>query len=287
MPRFFRWDRLRRAVCLRACGDHFADLQAARMELADAVALNARLMAERRDTELELRERNLFLGRLSHELRAPLNAIIGFSEILASGGLAPESPKRDQFARHIHTSGRHLLRLINDVLELSKVEAGDHEFFPERVDLGELIARVADLLHTQMVRKSMQLTVDVKAELADIVADPVALKQALLSHLSHAAEIAPEGSGIAVRARLQEPERIRIDIHVSQSTDGNALNSPSVNLMLARRLVEAQGGEAGQSVESGSGTTLYLVLNRFQRSNAASGSLRRQKSRRSVNPTEP
>jgi signal transduction histidine kinase len=246
--------------------------------LAAVVAANARLMAERRETELQIREKNLFLGSLSHELRAPLNAIIGFSEILASGGLTPGSPKREEFAKHVHSSGVHLLRLINDVLELSKVDAGGHEFFPEPVKLDELIARVADLLHTRLVRRRLGVTVNVKAEVAEVVADPAGLKQALLNHLSHAVEMASEGSGITVRALLQGPERFRIEVQVSQPMGlgtTHAMESPSLNLMLARRLVEAQGGEVGQSVDAGRGLTLYLVLNRFQESPGASGKVAR------------
>ncbi|MBL0730591.1 sensor histidine kinase KdpD [Piscinibacter sp. HJYY11] len=286
MPRFFLWDGLRKAFCRRACGDLEAEPQATRKALAEALADNARLLDERRDTALQIREKNRFLGSLSHELRAPLNAIIGFSEVLASSPLTPDSGKRHEFARHIHTSGRHLLRLINDVLELSTVDAEGREFVPEQVDLRELIARVADLLHTPLLRRRLQLTVDVKAEVAAVVVDRVGLKQALLRLLTHAADMAPEGTVLTVRARLQSPEGCRIEVQLAPSFEGRgkqALGSPSVNLMLARRWAEARGGAAGQFIDAGLGTTLYLVLNLFQPVDP----LRRQKSRSSVSPPEP
>lgn len=267
MPRFNVWNGLRKAMCTRACGSLAADLQATRHELAQAVALNTRLMAERRDMELQVREKNLFLRSLSHELRAPLNAIIGFSEILASGGLAPGSSKRAEYATHIHASGRHLLRLINDVLELSRVEAGDREFFPEKLNLDDRIERVADLLHTPLVRKSLQLMVEVEADVTEIFADPGALKQALLSLVSHAADMACDGAAITLTARRHEPERFEIEVHVSKSMEGrlkHLAEPPGLNVMLARRLVEAQGGEVRQSSTEGSGTSLCLVLNRLQ-----------------------
>lgn len=222
-----------------------------------------------------MRERNLFLGGLSHELRAPLNAIIGFSEILASGTLPSQSPKREQFAEHIHQSGRRLLRLINDVMQLSRVDAGEYQFVPERVNVGELIAGVADLLHTRLVRKSLTLTVEVEHALTEVMVDPGSLKQALLAHLSHAAEMAVDGARIAVRAQAQEPERFRLEVqlHRSRAGDGQsamectpeqAIDSTKLDLTLARRLVEAQGGEMGQSIGPGEGATWYLVLNRRQ-----------------------
>jgi signal transduction histidine kinase len=187
-----------------------ARLQAALQELATARATAEQLHAEIQLLLQEASDRNLFLANISHELRAPLNTIIGFADVLVSGTVPPESPKREHFADNILTSGRHLLQLINDVLEMSRLDAGRYEFSPEAVDLGELIGQVADLLHARIVRKSLEIAVDVDKQLTGVVVDPARLKQVLMDYLSHAVQFTPEGGRIDVHARPEGPERFRL-----------------------------------------------------------------------------
>lgn len=271
MQRFNTGVRVRKNP--RARGGRSAVLQATRKELLKLAAENRRLEDERGHTEHQIRERNLFLRSLSHELRAPLTAIIGFSELLASGSLPADSPKRAQFVEHIHGSGRHLLQLINDVLELSKLDTHGYEFNPEEIDLATLIANVVDLLHTRILRRRLHLCVDVAHEIAGVVRDPRSLKQAVRYHLSHAASIASSGSDINVRAQPQESDRFRLEVRFWPGTaDGRpatderliGMHSTSLDLMLARRLIEAQGGETGESFDPEGGCLLYMVLHRFQ-----------------------
>lgn len=279
IPFFNRLGKAARGGSAGAAVD--AELRLTRQRLADALAANERLQAERRDLDLQIREKNLFLGNLSHELRSPLNAIIGFSEVLASDSLPPDSPKREQFLQHIEKSGRHLLRLINDVLELSKIDTGHYTFSPEPLDLGMLVTHVLDLLHTRIGRKRLRIGVDVDAQLATVVVDGVRLKQALMNYLSPAVDEAAEGATFTVRAVPQGPERFRVEVQVptgdpsgaeaemSASFSSGAASQASanarLNVALTRRLVEAQGGRTGLLETPGVGRTFFIELHRVCR----------------------
>jgi len=103
------------------------------------------------------RLKSQFISNMSHELRTPLNAIIGFSDLLYMGAVAPDSPKQKEFLGHIGSSARHLLHLINDVLDLSKIESGKFQFYPETVDLKQLVSELAAVLHTSFQRRGLHL----------------------------------------------------------------------------------------------------------------------------------
>ncbi|WP_329681345.1 PAS domain S-box protein, partial [Aquabacterium sp.] len=120
-------------------------------------AEETRLKAERLETEnRQIQEANRlksqFLANMSHELRTPLNAIIGFADLMHAGAVPVSSPKHREFLGHIGNSGRHLLQLINDVLDLSKIESGKFEFYPEPVDLHTLVNEVCSVMHTSLQR---------------------------------------------------------------------------------------------------------------------------------------
>lgn len=278
------WGRLRQALSGPARPDLERQLDAAQAELAKVRAEAERVRAESRQLAQQMRDKNLFLANLSHELRTPLNSIIGFADVLASDLVPPGSPKRQDFLVHIEKSGRHLLQLINDVLELSKVDAGQYQFFPRSVELPRLIAEALDLLHTRIVRKGLDIEVDVDATLTQIVVDPAHLKQALMSYLANAVTFTPEGGRIAVRARPEGPERFRLEVedtgigiaHAAQpqvfaefaQPHGQVARAPGstgLSLALTRRLVEAQGGAVGLRSTPGRGSTFFLVLDRVQR----------------------
>ncbi|WOB08609.1 HAMP domain-containing sensor histidine kinase [Piscinibacter gummiphilus] len=278
------WGRMRQALAARAMPDVEQRLQAAQDELARVRAEAEQVRAESRQLAQQMREKNLFLANLSHELRTPLNSIIGFADLLASDLVPPDSPKRQHFLDHIETSGRHLLQLIDDALELSKLDAGQYEFFPRAVDLTRLIAEVVALLHTRIVRKGLDVDVDVDPGLAQIVVDPVHLKQALLSYLANAVRYTPDGGRIAVRAQAHGPDRFRLEVEdpgagiahetqpmvfaefaQPQGPGAQPAGSTGLSLALTRRLIEAQGGEVGVRSTPGCGSTFFLVLNRVQR----------------------
>ena len=133
----------------------------------------------RRAAELELQNRRIqeanrlkseFLANMSHELRTPLNAIIGFAELLHDGQVDPDSPQHTEFLGDILTSGRHLLQLINDVLDLAKVEAGKLDFRPEQVELAKLVGEVVAITRTTRRREADQVEIEIDPTLNGIVA---------------------------------------------------------------------------------------------------------------------
>jgi signal transduction histidine kinase len=178
-----------------------------------AIALeNARLFREIQDKAWQLEEvsrhKSQFLASMSHELRTPLNAIIGFSDVLLDPNLGP-LPEEEQreFLANILTSGKHLLRLINDVLDLSKIEAGKMELHPEAVSLVEMVEGVLGAVKSLATKKRIQVTSDLPPDLAPAWADPPRLKQILYNLLSNAIKFTPEGGTVTVTARIAEGGR--------------------------------------------------------------------------------
>jgi len=240
-----------------------------------------RLEAENRQIQEANRLKSQFLANMSHELRTPLNAVIGFADLLHSGFIKPDSPKHQEFLGHIGTSGRHLLQLINDVLDLSKVESGKFEFFPEHVDLTLMLKEVQDILLTAVSRKGIQISTDIDADLIDLTLDPARLKQVLYNYLSNAIKFTAAGGRVIVRAMSEGPDHFRVEVEDSgigisaadlprlftefQQLDAGYSKQhqgTGLGLALTRRLVEAQGGRVGVRSTIGVGSVFYAVLNR-------------------------
>ena len=253
----------------------------ARTQAEEARGTAVRLDVENRQIREASRIKSQFLSNMSHELRTPLNAIIGFSELLQSGAVDADMAKRALFLGHIGTSGRHLLQLINDVLDLSKVESGKFEFFPEPVNLQTLISECGDVLHSLILRQRIKLSVDVDPTLTDLVLDPSRLKQVMYNYLSNAIKFSAVGGLIQVRATGEGPTRFRIEVEddgvgIAEAdlprlfNDFEQLNAgytkqhagTGLGLALTRRLVQAQGGQVGVRSQLGRGSVFHLVLDR-------------------------
>jgi PAS domain S-box-containing protein len=249
---------------------------------AEGARLEAlRLEAENRQIREASRLKSQFLANMSHELRTPLNAVIGFADLLRSGYIQPDSPKHHEFLGHIGTSGRHLLQLINDVLDLSKVESGKFEFFPVHVDLPALLKEVQEVLLTAINEKNIHVTVDIDAKLVDLTLDAARLKQVLYNYLSNAIKFTAPGGNVAVRAMTEGPEHFRVEVEDTgigisaadmsrlftefQQLDsgyGKQHQGTGLGLALTRRLVQAQGGQVGVRSTLGVGSVFFVVLNR-------------------------
>jgi signal transduction histidine kinase len=169
----------------------------------------------RRAAELELQNRRIqeanrlkseFLANMSHELRTPLNAIIGFAELLYDGQVDPESPQHKEFLGDILTSGRHLLQLINDVLDLAKVEGGKLDFRPEEVDLARLVGEVVSITRTTAAKKKIAVELDLDPSLGHITIDPNRFKQVAYNYLSNALKFTPEGGRVVIRIAPDGPD---------------------------------------------------------------------------------
>ena len=151
----------------------------AQRQAEDARLRAQRLEAENRQVLEASRLKSQFLANMSHELRTPLNAIIGFAELLQGGAVPATSPKHHQFLGHIASSGHHLLQLINDVLDLAKVESGKFDFTPESVDLPQMVGEALAVLSTAVQRKRLAVEVLIAPELAGLVLDPARFRQVL------------------------------------------------------------------------------------------------------------
>jgi signal transduction histidine kinase len=147
------------------------------------------------------RHKSTFLANMSHELRTPLNAILGFSDLLGDPAFGPLSAKQARYADHIQTSGRHLLTLINDLLDLSKVEAGKLTLHPEPFALSEALAAALQEIHPLADAKRLTLALDAERAPTVLTADPVRFKQILYNLLSNAVKFTPEDGRVTVTAR--------------------------------------------------------------------------------------
>ena len=239
------------------------------------------LAAENRRMQESSRLKSLFLANMSHELRTPLNAIIGFSDLLSRDDHAADPARQQQWLQHIASSGRHLLAMINDVLDLSKVEAGKLDFHPEPLDLPALVDEVMSTMAVLAAPRGIALSSSIAPELRDLVLDPARLKQVLLNYLSNAIKFTPAGGQVVLRMLGEGPQRWRLEVEDSgigipadrvgqlfvefqQLDDGLSKRHQGTGLGLAltRRLVEAQGGRVGVYSDPGRGSRFYAVLPR-------------------------
>jgi signal transduction histidine kinase len=246
------------------------------------------LEAENRHVHEANRLKSSFLANMSHELRTPLTAVIGFSDLLKSGQVAPDSPKHQAFLGHIATSGRHLLQLINDVLDLSKIEAGKFEFFAEPFDLATLIKEARDGLHLELQHKKLRFRNDTEPSLGSVTLDRSRLKQILNNYLSNAIKFTPAGGLITVRARDLAPCHFELEVEdtgigiapsdiprlftaYQQLDAGSAkrYQGSGLGLAITRQLAMAQGGSVNVRSTLGSGSIFQLVLNRVHGTDAA------------------
>jgi signal transduction histidine kinase/HAMP domain-containing protein len=243
---------------------------------------NARLFQEIQDKSRQLeaasRHKSEFLANMSHELRTPLNAIIGFSEVLLERMFGELNEKQAEYLQDVLTSGRHLLSLINDILDLSKVEAGRMELELTRFDLPLALENAVTLVRERATRHGLTLEPAVDERLGDFVGDERKLKQILLNLLSNAVKFTPSGGRIGLKAVLADAV---VEISVSDTGIGIApedqgaifeefrqvgsdyarkREGTGLGLTLAKKFVELHGGKIWVKSEVGKGSTFTFTL---------------------------
>jgi signal transduction histidine kinase len=238
------------------------------------------MLAQTRDQALEAsRLKSQFLANMSHELRTPLNSIIGFGQILADGLVGEMNDQQQEFTNDMLNSAQHLLGLINDVLDMSKIEAGQMELRLERFDFSQLAHETSDTVRALIGKKEQQLVLDIKAHLPELLADRVRMKQVLLNLLSNAHKFTPQHGCITLHASRSDestvlisvtdtgigiaPEDLsrvfqefhQIDNSLTRSSGGTGLGLP-----ITLKLIQMHGGFIWVESEPGKGTTFSILL---------------------------
>jgi signal transduction histidine kinase len=242
---------------------------------------NARLFREiehkSRELEAASRHKSEFLANMSHELRTPLNAIIGFSEVLSERMFGELNEKQDEYLTDIHASGQHLLSLINDILDLSKIEAGRLELEVSDFDLPTAIENALTLVHERATRRGIALRMIVDGRLGQVQADERKIRQVVLNLLSNAIKFTPDGGRIDVRAAAVDGS---VEVSVSDTGVGispedqeavfeefrqvgaavKKVEGTGLGLALSRKFVELHGGRLWVTSEVGMGSTFTFTV---------------------------
>ena len=240
-----------------------------------------RLSAENRQIQEAGRLKRQFISSMSHEMRTPLNAVLGFAELLKSGSIPVLSPKYVQFLGIITESGKHLLHLIEEVLDLSRIEAGRLVFRPTTVNLRKVIEQESELHRVAASRTGIVIRTHVEAGLGDIVVDELRLRQVLSNYLGNAVKFSLPGGQVTVTARIEGADDFRVEVEDTgigiRDTDRSRLfvefsqldagttkkyGGSGLGLAMTRLLVEAQGGSVGVESSPGVGSIFHFILKR-------------------------
>ncbi len=224
------------------------------------------------------RAKSAFLANMSHELRTPLNAIIGFSELMKNHLFGPlNNPKYEEYMADIHFSSRHLLDIINDVLDMSKIEAGRVELIESEVAIGEVLDSVARIMNDRALTQSVKLDFLVDKSLPHIKADQRLLRQILINLVSNGVKFSPAGKSVKVRASVLPDKHMRIAVEdegcgipadklkivlepFGQVNDPphSAGQGTGLGLPLAKAMTELHGGRLTLESHEGKGTKVYI-----------------------------
>jgi signal transduction histidine kinase/ActR/RegA family two-component response regulator len=243
--------------------------------------LNAQLFTalQERSAQLEVasRHKSEFLASMSHELRTPLNAVLGFSEVLLERMFGDINERQEEYLRDIHSSGKHLLELLNEILDLSKVEAGQMELEFTSIDVPAALWYAASMLRERATAHSIDLRVELGRRLGAVDADELRFKQVVLNLVSNAVKFTPDGGSVVICA-----EEVDTDLHVSVKDTGIGIpvedrerifesfqqggrgasreEGTGLGLTLSRRIVELLGGRMWLESEVGVGSTVGFSI---------------------------
>jgi signal transduction histidine kinase/ActR/RegA family two-component response regulator len=270
---FFGREELRLVHALGA----LADLALSRCSLAEREQRSqAALRAAMEDVERANTAKTDFLSRMSHELRTPLNVVLGFGQLLELRGSL--NAKDQEAVEQILRAGRHLLELINEVLDLARIESGKMTISPEPVDIAELAGEAVDLIRPLAQARDVRLTTELETGSAHVSADRQRLKQVLLNLLSNAVKYNRDGGAVTVSCDDAGAGRVRLQVNDTGpgipaalmarlfepferlGAEQGHVEGTGLGLALSRQLVELMGGEIGAESREGAGSTFWLEL---------------------------
>jgi signal transduction histidine kinase/DNA-binding response OmpR family regulator len=237
------------------------------------------LQLERQSAALEVasQHKSEFLASMSHELRTPLNAIIGFSEVLLERMFGELNERQDDYLRDIWSSGKHLLELLNDILDLSKIEAGQMVLNRSEFDVRESLEYCLSLVRERAIKQRILLSFEVGPEVGLVNADRLRFRQVVLNLLSNAVKFTPDGGRVDVRASVRDQDlvvtvadtgpgvaaedRQRIFDSFQQGTRHNEqVEGTGLGLTLSKRILELHGGRIWVESEAGQGSTFGFAM---------------------------
>jgi signal transduction histidine kinase len=241
------------------------------------VRLFKELEAANRELSAASQHKSEFLANMSHELRTPLNAIIGFSEVLSERMFGDLNEKQDEYLKDIHASGQHLLSLINDILDLSKIEAGRMELELSDFHLPTALDSALTLVRERAGRRGIALHLSIDERLGQVQGDERKIRQVLLNLLSNAIKFTPEGGRIEVAAA---PRDGAVEVSVTDTGVGIApedqeavfeefrqvgtadkkVEGTGLGLTLCRKFVELHGGTIWVKSQWGQGSTFTFTV---------------------------
>jgi len=251
---------------------------AMRAATADVRRLNETLRLSEAKLAEASKAKSDFLASVSHELRTPLNAIIGFSEMIRDSLIGPLDARYREYGADINQSGRHLQNIINDILDISKIEGGRLELREEMVSIGETVRACRRIVEAMATTAGVTLAIDVASSLPPIRADQLRFQQILLNLMSNAVKFTPAGGRVRVSAAVgpdgivvaiadtgigMKPEEIAIALEPFRQIEGpqtRRFTGTGLGLPLAKALLELHGGELAIESAPGVGTTVRLRL---------------------------
>ena len=228
------------------------------------------------ELERQSKFKDQFLSTMSHELRTPLNAVLGFSDLLSDERYGPLNDRQKRYVSHIHTGGKHLLKLIGDILDLSKIEAGRMELTLESLAVETVFAEAVCVLQPLAEKKSQKLVSQVEPGLC-VRADATRFRQILMNLSGNAIKFTPDGGRIELGARVVE-DKVRVEVRDNgdgipledqqrifeafyrRAESGKAIEGTGLGLAITSRLVELHGSKLGIESKLGEGTCFYFSL---------------------------
>ena len=273
----YRWV-IDRGIAVRDAGGHAVRLVGAVTDVTARKRAEQALRDARAQAEAASREKSQFLANMSHELRTPLNAVIGFSEVLHDGMFGELNTKQREYVHDILESSQHLLSLINDVLDLSKIEAGRMELELAEFDVAAALERALSLVKERAQRHGVRVSLDALPGLGTLRADERKFKQIMLNLLSNAVKFTAEGGSVTVlAARVVHGIEVRVsDTGVGIAPEDHAAvfeefkqvgrdytkkaEGTGLGLTLTKRFVELHGGEIRLESALGQGSTFTITL---------------------------
>ncbi|MDK2830508.1 MAG: hypothetical protein PWQ75_260 [Methanolobus sp.] len=253
-------------------------IQAVGRDITERIKAEEEKMQATIEAETASRSKSDFLATMSHELRTPLNSIIGFSDIILDGMAGNLEDKQEHYLQHISQSGRHLLNLINDILDISKIEAGKMELYPEIVDIRTSVSEIVTMTESLASRKNITVDIDMPDDMPLISADKSKIKQIMYNILGNAIKFTDNGGNVHIKLSSDDenvtmsitdtgigisPEDqnklfkpfSQIDTSISRSFEGTGLG-----LALVKELIELHGGRIWVESEAGKGSTFSFKL---------------------------